>query len=158
MRPKERAEAFFMHGMSEALIAMREAATDDEPLAVYYAFKQSEVADEGFVSPGWASFLQAVVDAGLSVDGTWPLRTESAGRLIGRGANALASSIVHVCRKRDVNAPIVSRADFLRALRREMPEAVDKIPQGRCRSCGHGAIRHWPRHEHLHPFRQRSGR
>jgi putative DNA methylase len=135
MNPKQRAEVFFMHGMSEALIAMREAATDDEPLAVYYAFKQSEVADEGVVSPGWASFLQGVVDAGLCVDGTWPLRTESAGRLIGRGANALASSIVHVCRKRDAKAPVVTRSDFLRALKREMPLKVDKI-----RKAGVGAV------------------
>ena len=62
-----------------------------------------------------------------SVDGTWPLRTESAGRLIGRGANAIVSSIVHVCRKLKTNALIATRAEFLRALRREMPERVDKI-------------------------------
>jgi putative DNA methylase len=129
---KTKAEAFFMRGMGEALTAMREAATDSEPLAIYYAFKQSENAENGVVSPGWASFLQAVVDAGLAIDGTWPLRTESAGRLIGRGANALASSIVHVCGKRDANAP---RADFLRALKREMSEAVDKI-----RKAGIGAV------------------
>src|SRR5690348_14531713 len=106
--------------MGEALTAMREAATDSEPLAVYYAFKQSEIAKDGVVSPGWALFLQAVVDAGLSIDGTWPLRTESAGRLIGRGANALASSIVHICRKRAADAPVATRADFLRALKSEM--------------------------------------
>ena len=70
MNPKDRAEAFFMHGMSEALAAMRQAATDSEPLAIYYAFKQSELAEEGIVSAGWASFLRAVVSAGLAVDGT----------------------------------------------------------------------------------------
>ncbi|MGH7100649.1 MAG: hypothetical protein ACREE4_23775, partial [Stellaceae bacterium] len=67
---KERAEAFFMQGMGEALTAMRDAATDGEPLAIYYAFKQSELSEEGIVSAGCASFLQAVVDAGLAVDGT----------------------------------------------------------------------------------------
>ena len=121
------AEAFFMKGMGEALTAMRKAATDGEPLAIYYAFKQSEVSEEGITSAGWASFLQAVVDAGLAVDGTWPVRTESAGRLIGKDTNALASSIVLVCRKRAANAPIVTRAEFIRALKRELPDAIDDI-------------------------------
>jgi putative DNA methylase len=125
--PKDRAEAFFMHGMGGALTAMREAATDTEPLAIYYAFKQSEADQDGITSAGWASFLQAVVDSSLSVDGTWPLRTESAGRLIGRRANALASSIVLVCRKRSENAETVTRSELIRALKREMPQAVDKI-------------------------------
>ncbi|MGH8295896.1 MAG: hypothetical protein ACRETZ_10460 [Steroidobacteraceae bacterium] len=124
---KERAEAFFMQGMGEALTAMRDAATDGEPLAIYYAFKQSELSEEGIVSAGWASFLQAVVDAGLAVDGTWPVRTELSNRMIAKDANALASSIVLVCRKRTAAAQTVTRADFLRALKREMPEAVEKI-------------------------------
>ncbi len=98
---KAEAEAFFMKGMGEALRAIGKAATDTEPLAIYYAFKQSEVATEGIVSAGWASFLQAVVDAGLGIDGTWPVRTELSNRNEGKGANALASSIVLVCRKRD---------------------------------------------------------
>ena len=124
---KEEAEAFFMQGMGEALTAMRKAATDAEPLTIYYAFKQSELAAEGVTSAGWASFLQAVVDAGLAVDGTWPVRTELANRMIAKDSNALASSIVLVCRKRGEAAQTVTRAEFIRALKREMPEAVDKI-------------------------------
>jgi putative DNA methylase len=69
---KDGAEAFFMRGMSEALTAMRTAATDGEPLTIYYAFKQSELAEEGVTSAGWSSFLQAVIAAGLAIDGTWP--------------------------------------------------------------------------------------
>ncbi|MDA8248393.1 MAG: DUF1156 domain-containing protein, partial [Rhodospirillales bacterium] len=121
------ADAFFMKGMGKALVAMRKAAADREPLAIYYAFKQSEIGEDGIVSAGWASFLQAVVDAGLAVDGTWPVRTEGSGRLIAKDANALASSIVLVCRKRGEAAQTVTRAEFIRALKREMPEAVDKI-------------------------------
>lgn len=116
-----------MHGMSEALTAMRKAATDDEPLAIYYAFKQSEAGEDGITSAGWASFLQAVVNAGLLVDATWPLRTESAGRMIARNANALASSVVLVCRKRAADASVITRTDFIRALKREMPDAIDDI-------------------------------
>jgi putative DNA methylase len=124
---KEKAETFFMQGMSRALAAMGEATTGADPLAFYYAFKQSELVDEGVVSAGWASFLQAVVDTGLAIDGTWPVRTESPGRIRNQASNALASSVVLVCRKRPVNAQTVTRADFLRALRRDLPDAVEQI-------------------------------
>lgn len=124
---KDAAETFFMTGMGEALSAMRNASTDNEPLAIYYAFKQSEATDNGITSAGWASFLQAVVNAGLIIDATWPMRTESAGRLIGNKANALASSIVLVCRKRSSNASTITRSDFIRLLKRELPDAIDDI-------------------------------
>ena len=123
---RDQAEAFFMLGMSEALVAMRKAAVDDMPLAIFYAFKQSEAAEDGITSAGWASFLQAVVDAGLAVDGTWPMRTEATNALKA-GINALASSIVLVCRKRAPDAPAATRAEFIRALKREMPEAIAAI-------------------------------
>src|SRR5262249_45257249 len=78
-------------------------------------------------STGWAAFLQAMVESGLSIDGTWPIRTEKPGRSIEIGSNALASSIVLVCRRRDASVPAATRADFVRALRREMPTALVKI-------------------------------
>lgn len=124
---QDTAEKFFMTGMGKALLAIRKAASDEFPSVIYYAFKQSETGTDGITSAGWASFLQAVVDAGLVIDGTWPLRTESAGRMIARGANALASSIVLVCRKRGIDASVVSRADFVRALKLEMPSAISAI-------------------------------
>jgi putative DNA methylase len=124
---KSEAESFFMKGMSEALAAMQQAATQNEPLAIYYAFKQSEAAEEGVTSAGWASFLQAVVGSGLAVDGTWPIDTEKKGRAVGIETNALASSIVLVCRKRAADAPSITRADFIRLLRKEMPDAIDDI-------------------------------
>lgn len=124
---RDSAETFFMQGMAQALTAMRNAATDSEPLAIYYAFKQSEVAQDGITSAGWASFLQATVNAGLVIDGTWPVRSEQSERMIGKGANALASSIVLVCRKRAADASTITRAEFVRLLRREMPEAIDDI-------------------------------
>jgi putative DNA methylase len=45
----------------------------------------------------------------------------------GQISNALASSIVLVCRKRAADAPISTRADFIRTLRKELPEAIDDI-------------------------------
>jgi len=124
---KIEAESFFMAGMSDALKAMREAAREGDPLAIYYAFKQSEVGQDGMTSAGWASFLQAIADAGLAIDGTWPVRTELSNRMIGRDANALASSVVLVCRSRSADAGITTRAEFIRALKHEMPDAIDAI-------------------------------
>jgi putative DNA methylase len=125
---KAEAETFFMNGMGEAFTAMRRVTTNFEPLTIFYAFKQSEAAQDGITSAGWASFLQGIVDAGLSVDGTWPMRTEHASKMISQGgANVLASSVVLVCRKRESGAAIITRAEFIRALKNEMPDAIDDI-------------------------------
>lgn len=124
---KSKAERFFMDGMSAALAAMRDAGASDELVTIYYAFKQSELDEEGITSAGWSSFLQAIVDARLSIDGTWPLRTELSNRIIAKDSNALASSIVLVCRKRSEGAGTTDRAGFISALRRELPDAIAKI-------------------------------
>jgi len=126
---KEAAEKFFMMGMSGALIAMHSAAVETSPVTIYYAFKQSEVAQEGLTSPGWATFLQAVVNAGYVLDGTWPIRTEMGNRMIGMGANALASSIVLVCTKRPPTASVATRREFIARLKREMPDALQRIKE-----------------------------
>ena len=126
-RGKEEAEAFFMRGMGAALAGLQRTATDAEPLAIYYAYKQSEIAEEGIFSAGWTSFLQSVVNAELAIDGTWPVRTELSNRMIAKDANALASSIVLVCRKQNPNAPIGTRSEFVRALKGQLPEAIADI-------------------------------
>jgi putative DNA methylase len=122
----EKAEVFFMQGMVQALTSIAKVSTET-PTVIYYAFKQSEAGEDGVTSAGWASFLQAVTESGLAIDGTWPVRTEGATRLIASDTNALASSIVLVCRRRDAAAPSITRADFLRVLRREMPAALAEI-------------------------------
>jgi putative DNA methylase len=121
------AEVHFLEGMGAVLRAICHASADGVPLVVYYAFKQSEQTDDGVTSAGWAAFLQAIVDAGLGIDGTWPLDTEKKGRSVQIGANALASSVVLVCRKRSPEADVITRADFIRTLKREMPSAIDAI-------------------------------
>lgn len=45
----------------------------------------------------------------------------------GQDSNALASSIVLVWRKRFPDAPVIARADFVRALKRELPDAIEAI-------------------------------
>src|SRR5439155_22554526 len=114
---KEKAEAFFLDGMTKAMRSLAEKAHPSAPLTIYYAFKQSDTeAGSGTSSTGWETFLEAVNRAGLQLTGTWPVRTEGAGRLIAKGNNALASSIVLVCRNRAADAPTVPRREFLREL------------------------------------------
>src|SRR5262249_16947621 len=122
---REASEEFFMAGMKRSLRAMK-SVTADVPVALYYAFKASEANDDGITSTGWSTFLQAVQDCGLLIDGTWPMRTELPGNLK-KKSNALASSIVLTCRGRDALAPTITRADFVRALRRELPAALAGI-------------------------------
>jgi putative DNA methylase len=100
------------------------------PVTIYYAFKQSERGHAGNISTGWETFLEAVIQSGFSISGTWPMRTELANKLIGLEANMLASSIVLVCRPRPADAPVASRRDFLTALKREMPSALRHLQQG----------------------------
>ena len=103
---KKKAEAFFLAGMTDAMRRLAEQAHSGFPVTIYYAFKQSEKkGDEGTFSTGWETFLDAVIEAGFSVTGTWPMRTELGNRMIGMGTNALASSIVLVCRRRPADAP-----------------------------------------------------
>jgi putative DNA methylase len=128
---KEAAEAFFLNGMKRAIHNLAEQAHPALPVTIYYAFKQSETKDDaGTSSTGWETFLQAVIDAGLAITGTWPMRSEQSERLVGRNTNALASSIVLVCRKRPADAPTVSRREFLRELNAVLPEALDEMTRG----------------------------
>jgi putative DNA methylase len=121
---KNSAEKFFMTGMRRALANAAAVTELDFPVTLYYAFKQSERAGDGTTSTGWDTFLQALVDVGFSVNGTWPMRSELSNRMIASGTNALASSILHVCRKRAADAPVTSRAAFLRELKRELPMVI----------------------------------
>ncbi len=115
---------FFLTGMSCAMRQLAEQVHPDLPVTIYYAFKQSETSDEGgTTSTGWETFLNALIRSGFSVTGTWPMRTEMATRQVGRETNALASSIVLVCRRRSTRAS-AARRQFVDALTRELPPAI----------------------------------
>lgn len=130
-RGKDGAKDFFEQGMFQTFRQVYEYAREDVPVTIYYAFKQSETESIGekeqTASTGWETMLSAIIRAGFSVNGTWPIKTEAAGRAIAQGANALASSIVLVCRKREPDAPMATRRDFLTALKRELRPALDKL-------------------------------
>ncbi len=127
---KEGAEAFFLDGMGKAIHQLAEQAHPASPVTIYYAFKQSETKEGDTSSAGWETFLQAVIDAGFAISGTWPMRTEMGNRMIGSGTNALASSVVLVCNKRKADADTISRRQFIRELNAVLPEALDEMTQG----------------------------
>ncbi len=128
---KDKAETFFLDGMTAAMHNLAELAHPAFPVTIYYAFKQAETkAEAGTSSTGWETFLAAVLKAGFALSGTWPVRTEKEGRAIGNGTNALASSIVLVCRPRAGNAPTVSRRDFIRELNTTLPDALADMTRG----------------------------
>jgi putative DNA methylase len=128
---RERAEAFFLTGMTKAMQGLASQAHPGFPVTIYYAFKQSENEnDQGTASTGWETFLDAVIRADFIITGTWPVRTERSGRSIGIGTNALASSIVLACRSRSADAPTVTRREFITALKSELPLALAYLQRG----------------------------
>ena len=127
---KLEAEAFFLKGMTQAMHRLAEQAHPVFPVTIYYAFKQAETESSGTASTGWETFLDAVIQAGFQISGTWPMHTERDVRSIGIGTNALASSIILVCRPRPATAPTATRREFLSTLRAELPTALTHLQRG----------------------------
>jgi|LauGreSBDMM110SN_4_FD.fasta_scaffold01455_2 putative DNA methylase len=127
---KEKAEIFFLDGMTQAMHRLAEQAHPAFPVTIYYAFKQSEGdAIEGTASTGWETFLDAVIRAGFEITGTWPVRSEMTAALKNL-TNSLASSIVLVCRQRSLQAQNVTRREFITSLKSELPEALKNLQAG----------------------------
>jgi len=128
---KEKAETFFLDGMTHAMHQLAEHAHPAFPVTVYYAFKQSESDSiNGTASTGWDTFLGALIRAGFAITGTWPMRTEMGNRMVGSGTNALASSIVLVCRPRAADTPPATRREFVTALKAELTVALAQLQYG----------------------------
>ncbi|MDX9834381.1 MAG: DUF1156 domain-containing protein, partial [Desulfobulbus sp.] len=127
---KEKAEAFFLEGMTQAMHRLAEQSHPAFPVTIYYAFKQSESdGHEGTTNTGWDTFLAAVIEAGFAISGTWPMRTELVGNLK-KAFNALASSVILVCRKRPAEARVVTRREFVATLQEELPQALAHLQRG----------------------------
>jgi putative DNA methylase len=127
---KAGAEAFFLNGMTQAMHRLVEQSHPAFPVTIYYAFRQAESeTDEGTASTGWETFLDAVIRAGFAISGTWPMRTEYTGNLKTK-RNALASSIILVCRPRTVDASTATRREFATALKAELPHALADLQRG----------------------------
>jgi putative DNA methylase len=140
---KQKAQEFFEQGLSQAFERMRAVHHPDYPLTIYYAFKQAEAETGGndetptngkktqvVASTGWETMLEGLIRSGFTITGTWPMRTEMMNRSVGQGTNALASSIVLVCRPRLADAPSASRRQFINELRYELADALKKMQHG----------------------------
>lgn len=127
----EKARDFFEDGMLHTCQQIYQYAREDIPVTIYYAYKQSDTdngeSETKTASTGWETMLSAVIQAGFAITGTWPMRTEMSNRSIASGTNALASSIVLVCRKRPEDAPMVTRRSFIAELKRELRPALQKL-------------------------------
>ena len=121
--PRDRFEQLLL----KTLQRIRERCSDQFPSSIFYAYKQQEKERDGRVSTGWETMLTAIISAGFQIVGTWPMRTERTARMLALGSNALASSIVLVCRPRPESAQSIGYGGFLTALRSEMPAALDRL-------------------------------
>jgi putative DNA methylase len=131
---QDQAEEFFENGLGDAFKCMREAHNAEFPLTLFYAFKQAESETHDLtstlVSTGWETMLTGLLEAGFGITGTWPMRSEMGNRAIAVGKNALASSVVLVCRPREPAARVATRREFVSALRSELPTALKNLQQG----------------------------
>ncbi len=128
---KAAANAHFETGLSQTFARIRQLVPEKYPLTVHYAFKQQDlVVKEGVASTGWETILNGLIENGLQIVGTWPLRTELSNRMTASRTNALASSIALVCRPRPEDAPQASRRDFVNALQQELPQALREMQSG----------------------------
>lgn len=126
-----KARDFFEDGMLHTCQQIYQYARDDIPVTIYYAYKQSDTDEQEnekqTASTGWETMLTAIIQAGFSITGTWPMRTEQAYRAVSMGTNALASSIVLVCRKRPESAGVCTRRSLIAELKRELRPALQKL-------------------------------
>ena len=127
---RQGAETFFLTGMMRAIGRLADQMHRAFPVTIFYAFKQAESKGGDGGRTGWETFLDAVISSGLAITGTLPMRTEGPGRIIALGSNALASSIVIVCRKRSEGAPLATRRQFIDALEAELPTALARLQSG----------------------------
>ena len=150
----EKAKNFFEDGMLSACKQMYQYAREDIPVTIYYAYKQSDTdaSTNTSASSGWETMLSAIINAGFSITGTWPMRTERAGRMVSNGTNALASSIVLVCRKRPENAPQTTRRNLIATLRRELRPALKELQTSNIAPRGFSPVCHWPGHGCIQPL------
>ena len=127
---KAKAEEHFERGFVRTFTRIREHHAPDIPLTIFYACKQAESDTEGTASTGWETMLNGLMEAGLMVTATWPMRTELSNRMVGRDTNALASSVVLACRPRPEHAEATTRRGFLAALKDRLPGALRELQQG----------------------------
>lgn len=121
---KVAAKEYFIHGLKDTLKGLVECSHPELPMLIAYAFKQQEAEQDGLVSTGWEAVLEALIGAGLSVVGTWPIHGARSARARGLSSNALATYVLLVCRPRGADAPIATFGEFRSTLKPRLAVAV----------------------------------
>ena len=126
---RSRAERHFADGLSSAFNLIRAKTSGETPTALFYAYKQVERDSEldRTASTGWEKMLSSLIASNFSITGTWPIRTEKTNRAVAMEANALATSVVIVCRPRPDDAPMADIGEFTRALATDLPKALNRF-------------------------------
>jgi len=83
---------FFLRRMSDAMAESRRIVSPGGIGVVVFAHSSTA---------GWEAQLQAMIEAGWIITGSWPIDTELASRVISQGRSVLASSVHLVCRPRE---------------------------------------------------------
>jgi putative DNA methylase len=105
--------AFFEKTMRHALTEGRRITKADGIGVVVFAHKSTA---------GWEAQLQAMIDAGWVITGSWPIDTEREGRVRANASAALASSVHLVCRPREKLA--VNEVGDWRDVLHELPRRI----------------------------------
>jgi putative DNA methylase len=111
---KGKDRTYFERTMTQAMAEGRRVLAPDGVGLVVFAHKTTS---------GWEAQLQAMIDAGWTVAGSWPIDTEMGTRLRARDSAALASSIHIVCRPRE-NPDGSLRTDAIG----EWRDVLDELP------------------------------
>ena len=119
--------AFFEKTMREALIEGRRINKSGGIGIVVFAHKSTQ---------GWETQLQAMIDAGWVITGSWPIDTEREGRVRANSSAALASSIHLVCRPRENQ----NSNDFIGDWRTILAELPNRIHEWMPRLAEEGVV------------------
>ena len=88
----EKADRHYQGLMRAAFAEAKRVLKKGAPLVCVYAHRSTQ---------GWATLINALVDAGMTVTEAWPVQTESRSRVNAKGAAALSDSIFFVARRRE---------------------------------------------------------
>jgi putative DNA methylase len=110
-----RAATFYESIMAASFAEARRVLKPGCPFICVYAHKTTE---------GWATLINALVKAGLTVTEAWPVQTEARGRVRALGSAALSDSIFFVARRRESDATGHYESDVRPALERIARERI----------------------------------
>lgn len=89
---KEASKRNYEEGMARAFKACHQALKPGGRLVIVFAHKQPDA---------WETLVSAIIQAGFTVDASWPIQTEREARMRAYASAALSSSVWLVCKKRD---------------------------------------------------------